>query len=366
MKDLDFDEIDRAVSSANTNVAITDKSKTETSDTATPPLVVRPRTGKIMDVVQPSSSVRIPLVLPERPSSRQGITVNPVAKTPVKIDNIVAAPTSDLPTPNTNSAKEWPDPIDMQNNDENSTTVADEAPEKKENENEDDDIDRISDEIAKTLNPTLDKSMDSPFLSDAKVEKRPLGTFSDDLPTPKVEPSVPDKKPAESFSPVMNPKAVNLDTPMPAELQDDLLLIESNTAVAPVEKLEDVIDTTPAIIEESASLPAETTETEIIDEKSPVEPSEKSEPVKPESPVTPAAPTLTDDKPIGPTSITQQYTEQPSTSDQNTGAIYDTNVYHKTLIHPVAKKSNMMWIVWVALLLIVGAGAGAIVYFFVL
>ena len=114
---------------------------------------------------------------------------------------------------------------------------------------------------------------------------------------------------------------VQFGTPLPAELQDNLLQIEADT------------DTT-------------------------------DQPQKEET--TPVLPVAQSEVPTGPTSITQQYTEQPSTGDQPTGAIFDTEAYRKPLSHPAKKKSGWLYVLWIVLLLVVGAGAGAAVYFFVL
>lgn len=340
MKDLDFDEIDRAVNSIGTNAGPAGQSDvggqtTTPADPAVPttpvvpPSIGRPTTGRFMDVVQPSSNMRVPLVMPERPS-RQGMTINPISTKPILSDDNKASRTSD-----------WPDPIDMQN--AKDTVDKDNLPKK--DENEDADIDRISDDIANTLNPKSGESMDSPFLSDTKVEKRPLGGFSTVLPTPTDQPPTVETK---LDKPVPN-SLINASTPLPAELQDDLLLIESNNTMPTDEK--------PSV-----------NDAPVADEIKPVASSE-SAPVTATPttiPVVPAVPVTTDDKPTGPTSITQQYTEKPSTGDQSTGSIYDTKDYHKALMHPANKKPSWMWIVWIVILLVFGAGAGAAVYFFVL
>ena len=79
----------------------------------------------------------------------------------------------------------------------------------------------------------------------------------------------------------------------------------------------------------------------------------------------------TEDKPqashkaTGLTSISQQYTEQP-TAEQPSGAIYDTAQYHAPVdSHPAKKKKSkaLMWIVWILVLLLVGVAAGAGYYF---
>lgn len=337
MKDLDFDEIDRAVNSIGTNAGPAGQSDVGgQSTTPVAPLSIgRPTTGRFMDVVQPSSNMRVPLVMPERPS-RQGMTINPISPKPIVPDDTKAPISTDTSsaTVTKSSTSDWPDPIDMQN----AKDAANKDNMPKKDENEDADIDRISDDIANTLNPKSSGSMDSPFLSDTKVEKRPLGGFSTVLPTPTVQPPTAE---AEPDKPVPN-SLINVSTPLPAELQDDLLLIESNNTMP--------------IDEKSSASDVSVTDTP------PATPSA----TPPTTPVVSAAPVTSDDKPTGPTSITQQYTEQPSTGDQSTGSIYDTKDYHKALLHPANKKPSWMWIVWIAILLVFGAGAGAAVYFFVL
>nr|HMM62403.1 hypothetical protein [Candidatus Saccharibacteria bacterium] len=164
---------------------------------------------------------------------------------------------------------------------------------------------------------TVDESLNaassnSPFLPDAKVEKRPLGAFSSEHSneTPTTTPE--DKKPVDDqpLGPVGHDE---VDTPLPAELQDNVLSIEADS-------------TTPATLD---------------------------------------TPTR-DEEPVGPTSITQQYTATPSTNKEKPGEIYDTKAYHKALKTPPKKKSSWWLVVWIVLLLVVGTGAGAAIYYFVL
>lgn len=83
--------------------------------------------------------------------------------------------------------------------------------------------------------------------------------------------------------------------------------------------------------------------------------------VKPEVPpeVSTAEP---EPKPTGPTSIAQQYQEQPSSSDQSNGAIYDTATYHQPLSHPAKKSSGWLWVILIIAIILIGAGAGAYIY----
>ena len=85
-----------------------------------------------------------------------------------------------------------------------------------------------------------------------------------------------------------------------------------------------------------------------------------------EAPVGVTATTSTDEQPPV-VSITQQYAESPSTGDAPaTTSIFDTDAYKKPLAHPKKKSSGWLVVLWIAVLLIVGAGAGAAVYFYVL
>ena len=333
MKDLDFDELDRAVNSLTTSApAPTEQSPavpvvaSQPTVPAASPLVAKRSTGRFMDVVPPSSNTRVSSSMPER-VSRQGATITPAAATPI-VPTVATAPAS-ITAAQTN---EWPDPIDFHGLD-----LTDEAPKNEipaSAENEDADIDQINTDITNTLNQTSDESLDSPFISGTKVEKRPLGAFSDGSPTstPTPEPSaVVETAPAKPIdTPSVDAVPTTPTTPFPAELSDDLLSIESG-------------DTT----------------------------TQPSEPIAVASvPVAPtvAAPTVvaTDNQPTAPSDAAQQYKEQPSSGDQTTGAIYDTDAYHKTLMNQSKKKSSWILVLWITILLAVGAGAGVAVYFLVL
>lgn len=370
MKDLDFDELDRAVNSlitstpaepkavdAEKTVTITptlgvndqptsgaleaaaaqvvdNQAVTAPPAVATPaapvstpqPLAARRSSGRFMDVVHPSSNMRTttPAVAP---ISRQGMTLTPPAaptEVPAPSPVVDTVPTA-TPTPTTSGATDWPDPLDFHGfaapestpqPTESTTPVDTSAPGE-----DDDDINQIAQDIDNSLGQTEETPQTSPFLSDAKVDKRPLGAFSTEpaaasAPEPPAEPAV--AEPPQTDTPAVDDaQALPDKAPLPEELQSNLLSIESDSDHA----AEPPVDEAPA---------QEATE------------------------------------PVGPTSITQQYKEQPSTGDQQTGNIYDTSSYHKALAHPAKKKSGWMWVVWTAILLVVGAGAGAAVYFYVL
>lgn len=365
MKDLDFDELDRAVNSlissskgsdgkTETEARETEAEKKEdtgsessdnaeqtvekkTSTSTFPSLAARRSgSGRFMDVVHPSSNMR-PSTTVSKPTSDQAETSESATE---KTEPTGTKPaTTESEAPKSEALEEnLPDPIDFQ---EYKSGQADkkEAPKPE----EDEDISKINDEITKTLNQASGDTPESPFISGTKVEKRPLGAFSDESPTEKMETLEKEdkKQPEKSANFELNtdgqPQS-NFETPLPAELHDDILSIESDNS---------------------------TTNPEIAADKHEIKPN--AETVKPETesepePVKPAS----DVQPAGTTSITQQYKEQPSTGDQKTGAIYDTDAYHKALLHPAKKKSGWVWVLWITILLMVGAGAGAAVYFFML
>lgn len=169
----------------------------------------------------------------------------------------------------------------------------------------------------------------SPFIPDAKVDKRPLGGEL-----------------VES-------------APVPEELSQDLMSIEAgestSTPARPIAAPHEEVEL------ERSSPEDQPTVVPIVDERT-----------VSVAKITPAVTTpetiVSSQKPealleAGPISIPQQYRETPSTGDQSNGAIYDTASYHQPLSHP-AKKRSSWWIVLLILLIIAfGAGAGAFFYF---
>lgn len=313
MSDIDFDELDRAVNSlisgapninatpvatvpANpisvtstpvtapvpTPVPFAPNSATATASTPAPALATAPQSlagqrssGRFMDVIHPSSDMRTAsgTAEPAKPTV-QAPTFRPISTTlssqPVSASNPVTMPKIEL--------------------------IQTEKPQ--------DDEGAIS-------------SQESPFISGAKVEKRPLGAFSATATEPTVELSPSGEvteKPSEKPDQVDMTEA---ESPLPEELQGDLLKIESGNST---------VNDLPVDDEKPAST----------------------------------------EKPVGPDSIVQQYREEPAKKDEKPGAIYDTSVYHKPLKSEPKKKTGWLWILWIVLLIIVGVGAGAVAYFYVL
>lgn len=380
MKDIDFDELDKAVTSlmgsvpsadetvkpdddiktlvltpskpltmggfsdslpvpsatpASTPVSITSTPTPAAESTPIPTLApvapapqVSPaarRAGRFMDVVHPSSD----MTKSTMGISRHSGVIEPLNSDVVAEPTVVSTPApvvpdepttaevhSDLSDLSHHATSDWPDPLDML---QDAPVQPDETL-----------VTETSEPVIADTTPTLPaEPLSSPFLPDAKVEKRPLGgatpdPLGDELETPVLNNDAP--------TPSNDPQIVPAEIVLPEELQGDLMAIESRQA-----------DTAPAV-----------------------------EPIEPKSPITlaPAQPQVQSvsapTQPTGPTSITQQYKAEPSTGDQTNGSIYDTDTYHKPLEHPVKKKSSVALIIWIVVLLIIGAGGGAAAYFYLL
>jgi hypothetical protein len=339
MQDIDFDEIDRAVSSitdpktntetkveepissgletpsyvAHTSIDMPTQPETVPSpDTSTSSPAVRRSSGRFMDVVHPSSDMR---------PAHQSIPLEPHFRREQVAERSEVAQRPE-PTPASSAAFHWPDPIDLVVPTPEpvvETAVPNFTPE----------LFPEEDDAALTVPSVPTGPLESPFLSDAIVEKRPLGAFSGaDADLPLIEDPIP------GFSGVTQQPEAPTSTEEPQaskevapELDDEVLLLEAhNEDEAETVKLEaSTIDSI-----ESLSVPT------------------------------------IPDAPVGPTSITQQYTEQPSTASQPSGSIYDTEAYHQPLTKPVKKRPVGLIIVWIVGLILVGGGIGAAIYFFVL
>lgn len=239
MNDIDFDELDKAVSSALGPDA--------TSPAVTPP-APRPPAGRFMDVVHPSSEMRPPT----RP-----MTTSPMAP-PAAFPPVVSAPVS-MP------AMVAPAPAQVP-----------ETP-----------------------------ALESPFLPDAKVEKRPLGSM-------------------ESTGP--------LDPIQSTDVPPEALEVSEEALIGATESSDTKPTDTPAAAVES------------------VQPAEPIEPVETPTaaPVTPGL-----------------YTERAPSLSQ-TRPIFDTEAYHQPMKTPKKKSTVLLIILWILGLLVIGSGVGALLYFYVL
>lgn len=325
MKDLDFDELDRAVNSliggTTAPAAVTEPVVDIPTTVPAQPLAARRSSGRFMDVVHPSSDMR---------SSMPIAAVAPVSRTAPTLQPVVAPPAvatvTPIPAPQMTSQSDYPDPIDFHGFTPGATPAPTEQASS--NDEDDDDITKIADDINASLGKEPTPPLESPFIADAKVEKRPLGAFSvDAAPNTAVQAAPVAQEPVTTPAPAVEPPTtqkdenekhpIEKDVPLPAELQNDLLSIEANENPAPV---------------------AEAT-------------------------FMPPAPST--DVSVGPSSIPQQYSETPSTGDQPVPTMFATEAYKKPTTH-AKKRSGWLIVLWIALLIIVGGGIGAAVYFFVL
>jgi hypothetical protein len=291
------------------------------------PLAVK-RRGQFMDVMHPSSDMKTSVA-----PRREGVSLQPsspfVASAPVSTPeeapmspDPMTTPVVDIVTPldsepatgTTSQEQEaapsepkeqaWPDPIDVAQGvddarDADGDGMTDSSPAEIETVPQD-----VVNEVA---SPAADQPITSPFIADAKVEKRPLGTATP-FPESVATPDAPQPAPV-----VASPES------LPDELKNDVMALESSSTATSESKLNQV--------------PEKASEPEVS-------------------------------KPNIPGSIPQQYTEQPSTGTTSNSAIYDTSTHHQPLEGGVKKSSPAKWIILGLVLLIVGALAGAAYFYF--
>lgn len=405
MKDIDFEELDRAVNSLMTTVGdeqgtkpdavdsfepvvstagnsaattaidsnasaapntatVAPKSDTVVATTTEAPVIGTPlatkRSGRFMDVVHPSSDMR----LTSKPSmpNRTAATIQPSSMVELPDeqgnDDTATEPTEELSEKiseigmdadlNDNNEIVMPDPLDLHMAQEEDQGASEEkvnmesldsiAAEELSKSLEG--LDNAPEVVAETrqeaLSDTEDKKIDnppeeppiSPFLPDAKVEKRPLGggatavgkmpseddlqeTVSGDKEFTGVDTQQPEgatEELSQASETISEDDTVN--AALPPELHEDVTAIEAGV---------------PSAIEETIAVPS----------------------------VPPAA-----------ASITQQYKEKTVASIANHEALYDSAAQGAPLAHPAKKTSGWMWVMWIVLLLAIGAGSTVALYYF--
>lgn len=401
MTEFDFDELDKAVNNLMSGVDMTKRnaalddpednivaltsSDTAQSQAITPvpaAVVVNPnpvpnlnndnasvsslaakRRGKFMDIVNPSSDMKNPARINRMAPSVQRVNPSvstatgqdvPVPVTPpatqypeaavalsfdMESTGEVGASTAPAPqgiTPSEESQQgvgrksDWPDPIDVaeqQAIQQPELTPTDMAvvdtPRTESIKTEDSSVavdqpqqvdDNSQESVAELASP-----LTSPFLPDAKVEKRPLGE-----PVPLQEPesqtTVSDSPPLNQPEPITEAAATVATVTLPEDRNKDIIALELSTTMPK---------------------PQSTLESDT-----------------PKPSTTPVMP--------GGGSIPQQYSEQPSTSDQTNGSIYDTQNYHQAVesAAPKKKSSLLKLIILILALVIIGAMAGAAYFYF--
>lgn len=394
MTELDFDELDKAVNSLMANVDTTKRPEglddpedkvvaldTPTSEnpldspipapsaststtnsvasqqnTPTPPpaAISRPMSapaikrsgGQFMDIVRPSSASKSPVAGPVK---REGPVIEPVNPTPINtlsadIDTApslaATAPTLTVEPMEATTAQYKTSTESTLSLAAESNNIAQSADQTSFSQDSPIDtvalVDTTTSEIIEpateqqpdtSLRPddvTLqDTPLTTPFIVDAKVEKRPLGANSTEhvvADSAAFELSGNNDDAVSSASELDEDRTPDIE--LPKELDADIASIESTNVV-------------------------------------------------PATPVSPAAGRATPTVPVetivpGGGSIPQQYTEQKSTGDQTNGSIYDTANYHQPIdaVAPKKKSSSLKWVIWVLVLLIIGAIAGAAYFYF--
>lgn len=339
MKDIDFDELDKAVNSLMASNASTPQSApADEPASATPsaigsapaapapvatppvdsaaspvPVTVTPRpsapavrrTGRFMDMVNTSSE---PKPRPAAAPSREGLSISPRAEQSPSQPSVQP----DAPTASVEPAispvepvktDTMPDPLDMmmqQSQGADTSAAQDNEP-------------AVTPSVSQTP-----LASESPFITDAKVEKRPLNSESmvEGGPAPMDLSAVLNDTPDDASADEAEEAGRTVDeppvSPQVPELDNELVAIESGATVAATE---------PAGSDDAA----------------------------------PAVP-------LGATSIPQQYAAQPSSGDQSHAAIYDASQYPDPIKHPAKSKSGWLWVLWVILLLGIGAGGAVLLY----
>jgi hypothetical protein len=194
--------------------------------------------------------------------------------------------------------------------------------------------------------PAWNEPLESPFLPDAKVEKRPLGGGESSVASENS--TVTDSFDFQGL--LDEPEEELLEAPEPQER------LEATTLPDPID-----FAATSEPIKETQSDSLQTIESTLV-EPSQLQPEEVTE--RPRA-FEQTAPQPAVEEPVGPTSITPQYKEQPSTN-QESGAIFDTESYHQPVVAPAKKKSGWLTVLLILLLLVLGAGAGWAIYTYVL
>ena len=340
MTDIDFDELDRAVSSimgtktpvdstqakespsdklADETVVDTPEVKAgepeapELQQTATPleltpvdespveeevpkatspaPAIVAKKRGQFMDVMHPSADMR---TRPDPASvSRRKVDLKPSLDFEKKFTEEAESQAQEASVDPVVRTNDWPDSVDLVPSDATEASSPD------------------------TAEPEIMTPLTSPFLPDAKPEKRPLGGAAMIDEAPVIDDiDEPIEVPVESVPAVTTDLTENI-TPMPDELGADIMNVESGNMP-------------PA----STAVP------------SPVQPIKESGEAA---------------QPSGPSSIPQQYHTSEPSADVEHGALYDTAA-GQDVLHPAKKRSGWLVPLIIFALLILGGAAGYFVY----
>lgn len=357
MDDINFDELDKAVSSALKQTATLERPKetptAETSEVQAPPTEVteeskveekpaertaQKRRGQFMDMVHPSSDMI--KTAPVARASRQGTTIQPLNPSIVeaKEDSKDEKPQQEvtepseataeairqpIPSEETAQKSEWPDPLDAMEQQESATLPKEEpvsAPESEANvmaTSPEENVAPVEKEADSSVESGLQESSGSPFIAGTEPEKRPLGAFTDQVPSD--EASGKEEAAAAEMSTEENGTGSELPAvpPVPQELAPEVVSVESDDP-SRISSSEDEPDSTAS--GEGTGMAA---------------------------------------------SISQQYKNTDEPSDGQDHPVFDTKDYHQPLTPP-AKHGHTGLIVTLVIILLALLGAGAWYAIFVL
>lgn len=337
MSDFDFDEIDKAVHSALGATPSKSLPEATEADASTNTIIPDATPVKKPPVAATPALVQAPATAPIQaaaPAARRStgrfmdMVVNPapaVKVTPQPEETVLAAP---VPTPTIAPVQDI-------------TPIPKPAPQVSESAEEP--TQAIPSFELELEEDDWSRPLESPFIADAKVEKRPLG----------------------GEAPTATDLSSDFDASEFLEAPDDPR-IEAHTMPDPIDFAEQSQSTTEAANEpEEIPLPDLTLHNdESVDEKK--EPDAVRAYSSTSVQASDAQPHSSESiQPIGPASISQQYIEKPS-APAETGAMYDVEPYRQPLTHVPKKHAGVWVVVWIILLVLFGGGAGAAVYFFVL
>ena len=359
MKDIDFDELDRAVSSLMGGTPSNQQKPAEEDDEHSDPVVdsttatmttvtTEPSEGaseapvEAAEVKNDTKSPRVPMQSssihssqPSIASNRRGLymdMVRPVATPTARPIPVGSAPRQGVtlePQPFAEPHVTTEEPISTEVSEPAAPIVeqsaVEEVPEPA----------PTIDLAAELASAPIDEPLTSPFLADAKVEKRPLGRPNEvsDMPDPLANQPAVDPVVATNTADAgatLEDSAENADVssgdkdaqlpeqPLPAELGSEILTIESTLNEVPT----DAPDT---------PLPAAT---------------------QPPMPAPVSA------------SIPQQYKVQPKVAEEEpTSAIYDTSTYHQPVATPEKKKPGWLIFAIIGGIALLGVASGIAVYY---
>lgn len=335
-----------------------DSAQPVSGEPVAPSPAIRRTSGRFMDVVHPSSDMRSGVNKQQAPSQRPPREASPLQ------------PIAPQPDPVQANAEKSPDDGSNDLHEESygdlemtlgGQGVGDES------------VDTITATNLSEPNASADFSeqnnelspMQSPFLADVEVDKRPLGGDQDELQvdsgadTPGVDTKVDDSDGSSLSSDVSMPDPLDNWQPPEADDSGSVEAPKNN----PTDESADAL-TVEKVADDTDAGPAKVTPPELSAEVLALE-SDTAQPIDDDVASSEAAADKSPAQPVSgdiPTQYKASDTEGPEPS-----AVFEAAAEEpRELQHPAKKKSGWLVIVWILLLLMIGAGTGVAVWFFLL